>query len=229
MLITEIEKSVKKLQEFTNSAKNTKNILDSLLLANKISIVKKISSDFKFTKGINNTLSWLKKYEPPLQNNLQLLSNFADISQFSLTDIPLKQQPKGEKPTQVNIFVVNTTIEESPANKNTIKEKPKSKNNKIHEKGVIGKQKNMLRVIDELIVNAAIEGVMINKREMPGTKSEFIEVLKYLAPEHFKQSYSRLLKYLPKMGLTFRPGIHKNKCLIMKKIRTIVGLPQTDI
>ncbi|STX50475.1 Uncharacterised protein [Legionella busanensis] len=223
MLISEIVKSVNKLQEFSNTTIETKKNLDSLLLANNISIDSHILADFKMIEGIKDTLSWLKKYEIQALKKQQLSFNLTDIPPFSLASVPLKQQePKKERPIQVNIFP--KIISEDSLNKNSDTKKLKEENEEIKEKGVIQKQCDMLTTIDKLIAEAATKNIIINKNKMPGTKAEFVNILKHIAPEHFTQSLARLSKYFTKMKLKFQRGRPSKPCSTIKQLRDLVGL-----
>ncbi|HAT6936321.1 TPA: hypothetical protein JAN57_05150 [Legionella pneumophila] len=217
MLIVEVLKSATKMEEFVNSVIDTE-----LSIYN---IKNRCKKNFELTNAIAHKSIWLQKFEQQLYKKNQIISCFEKISPLTSFEFPIKQQSKPEKSKQLNIMFLNLIKDEPLTNKDTVNKKPQIKDNNPEERGVAKKKNNMLKVIDDLIKRAADMDVEINKNEMPGTKLEVIQILKHLAPEHFKQSPARLEKYFDMMDLKFKPGVHMNTNLIIKQIRAMIGLP----
>ncbi|KTC65356.1 Uncharacterised protein (plasmid) [Legionella adelaidensis] len=217
MLIAEVLKSANKMEKFANSA------IDSRLSI--CNIKNRCKKNFELTNAIANKAILLQKFEQQLYKRDQVISCFEKITPLTSFEFPIKQQSKPEKSNQLNIVFLNLIKTEPLTNKDTINKKPQIKDNNPEERGVAKKKINMLKVIDDLIKRAGDIDVKINKNEMPGTKLEMIQILKHLAPEHFKQSPARLEKYFDMLNIKFKPGVHKNTCLEIKQIRTMIGLP----
>ncbi len=74
--------------------------------------------------------------------------------------------------------------------------------------------------VDEIIAIGCRGGLVIQKDSMPGTKNEFIELMRRLFPSVL--SDNTIQDYLSSLGYKFNPGVAKGKCKIFCQLAELV-------
>ncbi|HAU0282338.1 TPA: hypothetical protein JBF45_15465 [Legionella pneumophila] len=67
------------------------------------------------------------------------------------------------------------------------------------------------------------QGIIIHRNRMPGIKSEFIDLMISLEPRILYITKTTTNDYFKRMKIKFRPGIKKDKCPVMKELKTLVN------
>lgn len=91
------------------------------------------------------------------------------------------------------------------------------------KKGLQEWRTEMIEAAFQKITEIAKEqGIIVQRDRMPGTKSEFIDLMITIEPRIRYIAKITTNDYFKRMGIKFRPGIKKGKCPVMSKLKTIV-------
>lgn len=91
------------------------------------------------------------------------------------------------------------------------------------KKGVQELRTEIIEAAFKKITDLAKEqGIIIHRDKMPGTKSEFIDLMISLEPRIPDITKVTTNDYFKRMGIKFRRGIKKGKCPVMKTLRALI-------
>ncbi|GGI86553.1 hypothetical protein [Legionella impletisoli] len=67
------------------------------------------------------------------------------------------------------------------------------------------------------------QGIIIHRDRMPGTKSEFIDLMVTIEPRILYIAKSTTNDYFKRMKIKFKPGVKSGYCTVMRNLKVIVN------